>query len=282
MNKKKEILREKIEEHIDSMRNWEQELEARSNWIKEYVNSVGAKGVIIGASGGKDCALVTILCKHAGVEVLNVSMPCGNLQEDEDDAKKFAELYDIDFEVADINDAFEQIVKTIESAMKIGLSGLPLANIKPRLRMINLYSIGQSKGYLVAGTGNRSENTIGYFTKHGDGACDINPISDLTVHEIYAFLRYLAKVDNKDLSFIIDRQPSAGLYEGQTDEGELGFSYEELDSMIFFENSSLDARMKILDRNLKTKHKRVSNAIYCDTNNELKASCLKYNWKPLI
>lgn len=279
----KNILKEKINEFIKKNRNWEKELEERSNWIKNYVESQNIKGIVLGASGGKDCALVSILCKHAGINVLNVSMPCGNLKADENDARKFAKLYDIPFMVIDLSTTFDALVKSIEKNENIKLKGLELANLKPRLRMTTLYAKAATLGYLVGGTGNRSEITIGYFTKHGDGACDINPISDLTVHEIYDFLKYLSKKDNKDLNFIIDRQPSAGLYEGQTDELELGFSYEELDAMIFFENSSLDSRMKILNKNLSTKHKRIStNTVYCNCDFELSPNFFKYNLKPLV
>jgi NAD+ synthase len=103
----------------------------------------------------------------------------------------------------------------------------PLHNIAPRLRMAVLYSIAQSKNCLVAGTGNKSEATVGYFTKWGDGAYDFNVIADLTVTEIYEFLRYLNAPDQ-----IIEKAPSAGLFDGQTDEGEMGIKYADIDRYI--------------------------------------------------
>jgi NAD+ synthase len=107
------------------------------------------------------------------------------------------------------------------------LSDTAIANIAPRLRMCTLYAVGASENRLVAGTGNRSERYVGYFTKWGDGACDFNPIADLTVTEVYEFLRFLGAP-----AFIFDKAPSAGLYEGQTDEKEMGVSYRSIDGFL--------------------------------------------------
>ena len=101
------------------------------------------------------------------------------------------------------------------------------ANIAPRLRMITLYTIAASENRIVAGTGNRSEAYMGYFTKWGDGAYDFNPIADLTATEVFEFLRYL-----KAPSSIIEKAPSAGLFEGQTDEKEMGVTYKAIDKYI--------------------------------------------------
>ena len=100
-------------------------------------------------------------------------------------------------------------------------------NVAPRLRMATLYAVAQTRGALVAGTGNRSERYLGYFTKWGDGACDVNPIADLTVREVYKLLRYLHAPEP-----IINKQPSAGLFEGQTDEAEMGVRYDEVDEAL--------------------------------------------------
>ena len=125
------------------------------------------------------------------------------------------------------------------------------ANINPRLRMTTLYAYAYKHGYLVAGTGNRSEAMMGYFTKWGDGAYDFNPISDLTVTEVYELLRYL-----KAPSEIIDKAPSAGLYEGQTDEQEMGISYAEIDDYLLYQKGSPSAVEKIEKTILRTAHKR--------------------------
>ena len=101
---------------------------------------------------------------------------------------------------------------------------LPLANLKPRLRMSTLYFIANSLNYLVVGTGNRSELTIGYFTKHGDGAADLLPLGRLLKSEV----RELA-IELEIPQSIIDKAPSAGLWAGQTDEDEMGFAYSDLE-----------------------------------------------------
>ncbi len=107
------------------------------------------------------------------------------------------------------------------------LNDAALINIAPRLRMTTLYAVAAAENRLVAGTGNRSEAYMGYFTKWGDGAHDFNPISDLTVTEIFEFLSYLNAP-----SFIIKKAPSAGLYDGQTDESEMGISYKKIDKYL--------------------------------------------------
>ena len=117
--------------------------------------------------------------------------------------------------------------------------------------MTTLYAIAASEGRLVAGTGNRSEAFVGYFTKWGDGAHDFNPISDLTVTEIYEFLRYLEAP-----SCVIEKAPSAGLFDSQTDEGEMGFTYAELDSFLLNGEATAETMEKIQKMHNKSNHKR--------------------------
>ena len=132
-----------------------------------------------------------------------------------------------------------------------------LANIAPRLRMLTLYAVAAAEGRLVAGTGNRSEGYVGYFTKWGDGAHDFNPISDLTVTEIYEFLRYLNAPKR-----IIEKAPSAALFDGQTDEGEMGVTYAELDAYIGGGEITADKKA-IVDRlHRVSEHKRRGIARY--------------------
>ena len=107
------------------------------------------------------------------------------------------------------------------------LNDMALTNIAPRLRMTTLYTIAAAENRLVAGTGNRSEIYMGYFTKWGDGASDFNPIADLCATEVLAFLRFL----NAPAS-IVEKAPSAGLFDGQTDEDEMGVSYAAIDGYL--------------------------------------------------
>ena len=117
--------------------------------------------------------------------------------------------------------------------------------------MITLYAIAAAENRLVAGTGNRSEAYMGYFTKWGDGAYDFNPISDLTVQEIYEFLRYLGAPES-----IITKAPSAGLFEGQTDEAEMGVKYADIDRLLLTGQTDPAAKV-IIDRyHNRSQHKR--------------------------
>ena len=134
-----------------------------------------------------------------------------------------------------------------------------LANIAPRLRMLTLYAVAAAENRLVAGTGNKSEAYVGYFTKWGDGAHDFNPIADLTVTEIYEFLRYLNAPE-----CIINKAPSAALFDGQTDETEMGVSYAALDAFLSGEAIAEETR-QIIDRmHTVSEHKRAEIVRYSD------------------
>ena len=155
----------------------------------------------------------------------------------------------------DLTPVKEAEIKTLRGVTFLNQAAL--ANMAPRIRMLTLYAIAASENRLVAGTGNRSEAYVGYFTKWGDGAHDLNPIADLTVTEVYEFLRYL-----KAPSCIIEKAPSAALFDGQTDETEVGVSYAELDAYI---NGGVIAEDKkaIVDRLHKnSEHKRKGIAVY--------------------
>ncbi|TXT60442.1 MAG: NH(3)-dependent NAD(+) synthetase [Promethearchaeota archaeon] len=220
-------------------------------WINMVLTTAKADGVIIGLSGGIDSAVTASLCVNSlGKEsVLGVSLPCQSNREDIKDARLIAEKLEITFIIMDVSSVFEMFEKTIikkieKSPLNSKLTEvntwrdnvLALANIKPRLRMTTLYYIGQSLGlYLVAGTGNRTEIAIGYFTKYGDGGVDFEPIGDLYKCEVRALAKEL-EVPKK----IIERAPSAGLWKGQTDEGEIGMTYDEMDEIIYRIDYNLD------------------------------------------
>ena len=198
------------------MRNYADEFEKRVSFIKSVLAESGCKGIVFGNSGGKDCALVGILCKAACENTVSVMMPCGssvNFGSDMDDATALCEKFGIENRTVDITPVKAAEVEALKNATV--LNDIALTNIAPRLRMVTLYGIAASENRLVAGTGNRSEVFVGYFTKWGDSGHDFNPIYDLTVTEVYEFLRYLKAPEH-----IIEKAPSAGLFEGQTDEKE--------------------------------------------------------------
>ena len=208
--------------------------------------------IVYGNSGGKDSALVGILCRKACDHVLGVMMPCQssrNFGEDMEDGRKVAEQFDIPTITVDLTEGKEFFCSQVGG--KVALSDAAKANIAPRMRMITLYAIAQSKNYLVAGTGNRSEAYVGYFTKWGDGGHDFNPIADLTVKEVYEFLRFLNAPEN-----IITKAPSAGLFEGQTDEKEMGITYEQIDRYLLEGEGEPEAISKIEAMHQKSQHKR--------------------------
>ena len=210
------------------MRNYELETKKRIEFICRVIDSADANGIVYGNSGGKDSALVGILCKMACDNTVGLIMPCGserNYGTDKTDAEAVAEQFDISFRVIDLVSVKNELVGVVGE--KTEINGLALANIAPRLRMTALYAVAASENRLVAGTGNRSEGYMGYFTKWGDGAYDFNPIADLTVTEIYEFLRYLNAPD-----YIISKAPSAGLFDGQTDENEMGVTYRSIDEFL--------------------------------------------------
>lgn len=233
-------------------------IEARVEWIRSVLSSSGAKGVIYGNSGGKDCSLVGILCKMATDNVLGVIMPCSSKQNyttDRDDAiavgKHFG-IKQIEVDLTDVKSAFLTALGDL-SVDSVGEHNALMAgvNINPRLRMTALYALGQTRGYLVAGTGNLDEYTLGYFTKWGDGAYDFNPIADLTVGEIYEHLRYLGCP-----SSVIEKAPSAGLYQGQTDEQEMGIKYADVDAYLRGGNVDPAVVEKIERMSRGAEHKR--------------------------
>lgn len=225
------------------MRDYAKETAERVEFIRNYVKSAGADGIIFGNSGGKDCALVGILCKMACEKTVSVIMPCQssvNFGSDAADGNLLSQQFGIETRVVDLSEHKELFCKSVEEHVE--LNDKAVSNIAPRLRMITLYTMAAAENLMVAGTGNRSEIYMGYFTKWGDGAYDFDPISDLTVTEVYEFLRYLGAPES-----IITKTPSAGLYEGQTDEQEMGVSYSEIDNLILNGEASPEAKA-IIDR----------------------------------
>lgn len=240
------------------MRDYQKETEARVKFIREKMAEAHVSGLVFGNSGGKDSALVGILCSKACENLLAVAMPCNskrNYGEDLDDAKRLANAFGIEMITVDLTETRNKII----SAMGVELSDAAKANIAPRLRMTTLYAIAQTRGALVVGTGNRSEGYMGYFTKWGDGAYDINPIADLTATEIFEFLRYLEAPES-----IINKAPSAGLFEGQTDEKEMGVTYKAIDEFITTGETDPVSKAIIERYHSASEHKRRMPAVFKD------------------
>ena len=199
------------------------------NWIYNYVKSANAENVIVGLSGGIDSAVTAALCTKAlgNKNVFGLSLPCGSISQDLEDAKLVAKSLEIDFTVLDLNPIYDKFLNIIEFNHK--KNNLANANLKPRIRMTALYFYGQTKGKsLIAGTSNRTELIIGYFTKYGDGAADFEPLASLYKQEVSKLAKNLSIPER-----IITKPPSAGLWAGQTDEGEIGLTYDILDEILY-------------------------------------------------
>lgn len=225
-------------------------------WIKNYVKNCNAKGVVLGLSGGKDSAVVLAMAvKALGKEnVVTVSMPCNSVSSDYEDAKAAAERFGVKFITADITNAYTEFEKSINSVIAdVGVSELSKEskiNIKPRLRMTCLYSIAQSLGYLVIGTGNLCEAMVGYTTKWGDSASDFNPIANFTVKEVLRIGAFLGVPEQ-----ILNKAPNDGLG-GLTDEEKMGVKYSQIEEMIETGETAEGAKEIILRKFETSKHKR--------------------------
>lgn len=204
--------------------NIEKEIQGLVDWLRSKVQEAGAKGLVFGLSGGVDSALVGALAKKAFPDnALGIMMPIESREEDEKDARALAAAIDLDIEKVDLTESYRALLK----ASFTSDNTLAKSNIKPRLRMTTLYYYGQDRGYLVCGCSNASEFYVGYYTKYGDSGADILPIASYLKDEVYALAEKLNVPQ-----VILDKQPTAGLFEGQTDEREMGFSYGELNAYI--------------------------------------------------
>ncbi len=231
-----------------------------SSWIKRKVKEANAEGVIIGLSGGLDSSCVGALCKKAlGEKVLGLILPCHSNPEDENLALFVADKFNIKIEKIVLDSLYDKYLEILPEGKK-----LAKANLKPRLRMLTLYYYANNLNYLVAGSGNKSELSVGYYTKYGDAAVDMLPLGGLLKSEVRELAKELGMPKE-----IIARVPTAGLWQGQTDEKELGLSYEDLDRAIIaigedkannFSNPEIITKVKKMIGS--SEHKRITPYIY--------------------
>ena len=219
-------------------------------WLRDEVSHAGAKGIILGLSGGIDSSVLAALGReslgHEGV--LGVIMPCGSNPDDEQDAKLLADSLDVKYTRVDLSETFRVMCGSIVG----NLSPLVCSNMKARLRMVTLYALGQANGLLVCGTSNRSEYETGYFTKYGDSGADLLPLVSFLKRDIRAMAKILGVPEK-----IITKAPSAGLVDGQTDEGDMGFTYDVLDEYLAagkINDPSAKERIDVMRR--RSEHKR--------------------------
>ena len=196
-------------------------------FIQSKVSEAKTDGIVVGLSGGIDSTLVAYLaCEAVGKEnVFGIIMPSTTTPtEDKIHGIAIAQGLGIDYKEI----AIDSILNEFLFMTQLEEDNLAIGNLKARIRMSIIYYFANQKNYLVSGTGNKSEILIGYFTKHGDGACDIEPIGDLYKTEVYEL--------SKDMGVpqeIIDKPPRAGLWNNQTDESEIGMSYDLIDQILY-------------------------------------------------
>jgi len=231
------------------MENIDLIIEKLVKWLKEKVNDANAKGLVFGLSGGIDSAVVAGLAKLAFPEdSLGIIMPCYSDPIDEEHALLVANALNLKWKIVDLSKTFDTLVSSINDEI---VNPMAKINIKPRLRMTTLYFFAQNYNYLVAGSSNKSELTVGYFTKYGDSGVDIMPLASFVKSEI----RELARKLNIP-QVIIDKPPTAGLWANQKDEDELGFTYDVLDEYIKTGNGPKEIVEKIERMNRISQHKR--------------------------
>jgi len=221
------------------------------NWLRAEVEAAGCRGVVFGLSGGVDSAAVAVLARRAFRDQhLAVIMPIESDPRDRDDALLLIEKFRLEHREIDLGPVFRAFVQTLGESGEMRRDDLPLNNLKPRLRMATLYFFAARNRYLVIGTGNRTELTLGYFTKYGDGGVDLLPLGHLVKHEVRELAAHLGVPDS-----VISKPPTAGMWPGQTDEEELGFSYDDLDRYLVGGEGSEALAARVEERRIKNAHK---------------------------
>jgi len=230
-------------------------------WLREQLTAAGADGFVVGLSGGVDSATSAALAVRAvGSErVLAALMPCHSQPEDARLARLVAETFSIPTVNVDLSGVYDALM----AALPPSDHPLAAANIKPRLRMITLYYLAQSRNYLVLGAGNKSELMVGYTTKWGDGGVDLLPLGGLYKTQVWELARELGVPQE-----VIKRPPTAGLWPGQTDEGEMGITYRELDRVLAAieagDTSGIEPTTlaKVRDMIARSEHKRAMPPVF--------------------
>lgn len=246
-----------------------------SAWLKERINEAGSDRFVLGLSGGIDSAVVAGLCVRAvGADrVLAIIMPSSSISQDAVEAQKVADAFGIRPATIDLTAVADAVFAAMPSEDELygeilgeeipsgsdARLQLARANVRPRSRMITNYYLANLSNGIVVGTGNKTEYMIGYSTKYGDAGVDLAPLLDLYKFEVRAVARAIGVPES-----VITRPPSAGLWEGQTDEDEIGISYDDLDRTLLAmesgDTSGIDTELlaSVGQKVARSAHKRVS------------------------
>ena len=234
-----------------------------TEFIKQKVSEANTDGIVVGLSGGIDSTLSAYLaCEALGKDkVFGIIMPSTTTPTDDKlHGIDIAQKLGIDYKEI----AIDSILNEYLSMTQLEEDELSIGNLKARIRMSIIYYYANAKNYLVSGTGNKSEILIGYFTKYGDGACDIEPIGDLYKNDVYELAKFINVPQE-----IIEKPPSAGLWNNQTDEEEIGMSYDLIDQILYLytekdmKNSEIAEKLEIsaddvdmiITKVIRSKHK---------------------------
>jgi len=222
-------------------------------WIQDRVKEAGAKGVLLGVSGGIDSAVLAVLCERAlPGKVMALNLPCYSNSEDEAHARLLADKFSIPLNVIVLDNIYDKFLRILPQDTKSpDANRLAKSNLKVRLRMITLYYHANLMNFMVVGSSNKSELAVGYFTKWGDGGVDVMPLGNLVKQQVIELAEFL-----EIPMVIIDKPPSAGLWDGQTDEKEMGLTYKELDRFLTIGRAETESKMKIQALMAKSQHKR--------------------------
>lgn len=250
MDEKQQILQSKGE--------MKEEIENCIDWIRDLVEKANCNGVLVGLSGGIDSAVVANLLVRAFPEnSLGVILPVDSSNEDAEHAKKVAVGCKIRSIEIDLSEEKKSILDKTTEALDFFHTPvhrnrrLSDGNLRARLRMSTLYAIANEMNYLVVGTDNKAELYTGYFTKYGDGGVDILPLASLLKKEVYQWGKYLGVPEE-----IVRKNPSAGLWEGQSDEEEMGITYEKIDRYLIGKNIPENDKVLLEKLHRNTEHKR--------------------------
>ena len=221
-------------------------------FLRDYLEQSHCEKYILGVSGGVDSSLCAAILKNAvGRDRVHcLIMPINSSKEDTEDGLTLVKDLDLPYNVIDASETFETYIKEF-NRNGIELDRSTLGNLKARMRMSILFAIAQKERGLVVGTDNADERCVGYFTKYGDGACDILPIAHLVKSEVVEAAKLYGVRQN-----LAERVPTAGLYQGQTDEKEMGVTYQELDAYILGKEISSESKNRIEYLRKISAHKR--------------------------
>lgn len=245
---------------------WEKEIKGLTAWLIHRVKEANAQGLILGVSGGVDSAVVAGLVKIAFSDAsLGLILPCDSSPEEVRDAHLVCDTVGIRKLVIDLADPRHYLLERVQKGLaelSPGMEQVPVgrltdANLRARLRMCTLYAVANALNYLVVGTDNAAEVYTGYFTKYGDGGVDLLPLARYVKREV----RELAQELGIPAS-IIQKAPSAGLWSGQTDEAELGVTYEEIDAYLEGKSVREKTRDRIEFLHRSSEHKRKVPPVY--------------------